>query len=245
MKKIISALLTVVIFAVPVISFAAVHNNDQYSPATLSIVNKTTTQAGTTTATGTMAVVARGTSTPSPATVVINGSAEVIVSGERRAYHIVWKNTSGGALKNVVVRTMLPSTVNFEGVTLGAYSKADNAVAIDIKDLAVGASGETFIFATANNSLVDGQLVVITASMVYTTMANVQGDVIAYTTHKGAHSSAFVIEAVTNSLGASLSGSGSFLPTTFFGWMLLVILVLILVLLGNHLYGRFSGEAKH
>jgi hypothetical protein len=43
---------------------------------------------------------------------------------------------------------------------------------------------------------------------------------------------------------ASQFGAGSFLPTTLFEWMILAILTLLLMLLGNHLYGRFLG-AKH
>ncbi len=193
-------------------------------------------------------VVARGVSTQSLATLTISGGAEVITNGEKRAYHITWKNTSGGVLKNVVVRVTLPPVMNFEVATLGAYSKADNTVTVDIKDLAVGASGETFVFATSDNSLVDSQLVVVTANMVYTTMANIQGDVIAYTTHKGVRSAVIatetVIEKTTSSLGANILDTGSFLPTTLLGWIILLLLILMLIFLGNYLYGRCSKE-KH
>ncbi len=195
--------------------------------------------------TRTVAVIARGISTQSLATITINGGAEVITNGEKRAYHVTWRNTNGSALKNVVVRVTLPKVMNFESATIGAYSKEDNTVTVEVKDLVVGASGETFVFATADNGLVDGQLVVITASMVYTTISDIQGDAIAYTTHKGVHTTVSAIEKETNNLGANLFGAGEFLPTTLFGWMLLFILVLILVLLGNHVYGRFSGSKAH
>jgi hypothetical protein len=75
---------------------------------------------------------------------------------------------------------------------------------------------------------------VVTANMVYTSLSNVQGDVVAYVTHH--------VERTQTALGASVFGLGAFLPTTLFGWMILVILVLILVLLGNHVYGRFSDS---
>ena len=49
------------------------------------------------------------------------------------------------------------------------------------------------------------------------------------------------------SLGANVLNSGSFLPVNIFGWLLLIILTLVLVLLGQHLYSKFTEkkEEKH
>ncbi len=59
----------------------------------------------------------------------------------------------------------------------------------------------------------------------------VQVDSVTEVTHRG--------DAEQSALGAS-----SFLPTTIFGWIILLLLILTLILLGNYLYGRFSKE-KH
>ncbi|MBI5400569.1 MAG: hypothetical protein HZB12_00420 [Candidatus Yonathbacteria bacterium] len=178
-------------------------------------------------------VVNRGSSAQSLVALSLDGGSEVIAGGDKRSYHVVWKNESAQSLKNVVLRVIFPQTMNFESATNGAFSAADNAVILDIKTLAPSESGDVFITATADRALKAGELVVITANMVYTSADGVQGDAIAYVTHRA--------DMATSALGASIFGAGSFLPTTLLGWITLIMLVLILVLLGNHLYGRFAG----
>lgn len=194
---------------------------------TLSAPVRTTTVQTTT-------VINRGSSTQSLVSLAIDGGAEVIVSGEKRSYHITWKNESAQSLKNVVLRVTLPSSMNFESATNGSYSSADNTVTVDLKTLASKQDGELFVFAIANRKLAQGPLIVVAANMVYTDARGVQGDAIAYATHRG--------EVAQSSLGANLFGAGSFLPSSLFEWILLLILVLVLVLLANHLYGRFADE---
>ena len=41
-------------------------------------------------------------------------------------------------------------------------------------------------------------------------------------------------------LGASVFGSGSFFPINLFGWLILLILILMLILLSKHAYGQFK-----
>lgn len=184
----------------------------------------------------TTTIINRGGEVQSLASLAIDGGAEMIASGEKRSYHITWKNESAQPLKNVVLRVTLPSSMKFESATNGSYSSTDNAVTVDLKTLASKSGGELFVFATADRRLAQGQLVVVTANMVYTDARGVQGDAIAYAMHRG--------ESTQSALGASLFGAGSFLPTSLFEWILLLILVLVLVLLGNHLYGRFSKEDR-
>lgn len=162
----------------------------------------------------------------------IEGGAEMIMSGEKRTYHVTWKNTSSQALNNVVLRVTFPGAMNVESATKGSFSSADNSVVVDLKTLAAGETGDTFIFTTAGRGLKAGELLVVAANMVYTNKSGVQGDALAYMTHRA--------EVAQNALGASVFGAGSFTPTTLLGWVSLLGLVLVLVLLGNHLYGKFS-----
>lgn len=182
----------------------------------------------------TTTIINRGSSTQPLVSLAIDGGAEIIASGEKRGYHITWKNESAQSLKNVVLRVTLPSSMKFDGATNGSYSSVDNAVTVDLKTLASKESGDVSVFATAGRSLKQGEVVVVTANMVYTDVNGVQGDAVAYAMHRG--------QVSQNSLGANLFGAGSFLPTSIFEWVLLLILVLVLVLLANHLYGRFSKE---
>lgn len=184
----------------------------------------------------TVTVVDRGTGTESLITLTVDGGDETIAVGEKRVYHVVWKNESAKTLRNVVLRVTFPQAMTVESATRGSFSSTDNAVVVDVKTLAPEEKGETFIFATAGKDLKLGQLIVVTANMVYTSVAGIQGDAIAYVTHR------VVAEGFTSGLGANIFGAGSFLPETLLGWMILVILVLALVLLGNHVYGRFGNS---
>lgn len=181
----------------------------------------------------TTTVISRGSGVTSQVALSIEGGEEMIGSGEKRTYRVTWKNQSGQNLKNVVLRVTFPAAMNIDSATKGAFSAADNSVVVDLKTLTPNESGDAFIFATTDRGIKAGQLLVITANMVYTNANGVQGDVIAYLTHRA--------EMAQGALGASVFGAGEFIPTTLFEWVLLLILVLVLVLLGNHLYGRLSG----
>ncbi|MFZ2831684.1 MAG: hypothetical protein WAZ40_00860 [Minisyncoccia bacterium] len=186
----------------------------------------------------TTVVITRGSAEQSLVALSIEGGDEIIGANEKRVYHVTWKNESNESLKNVVLRVVFPEALIVDSATKGSYSKADNSVVIDLKTLAPGESGDTFIFATTARSIKGGELLVVTANMVYTGNNNIQGDAIAYLTHRGGDT-----PSVLNT-GANVFGAGSFVPSTLFEWLILMILVLILVLLGNHLYGRFTDE-KH
>jgi len=174
--------------------------------------------------------------TQSPMSLTIEGGAEMIGNGEKRTYRVAWKNESSQILRNTVLRVVFPKSMNIDSATSGVFSKEDNSVLVDIKTLAPGDSGDTFIFATAGHGMKAGETLVVTAYIVFTVDKGVQGDAIAYVVHK--------TENTQTNLGASVLTAGEFIPTTLFEWILLMILVLVLVLLGNHLYGRISGE-KH
>ncbi|MBI3634478.1 MAG: hypothetical protein HY228_02560 [Candidatus Yonathbacteria bacterium] len=178
-------------------------------------------------------IITTGGETKSLVSLTIDGGAEIIVGGEQRGYRVTWKNESTQNLKDVVLRVVFPSSMPIVSADKGIISKADNALNIEVGVLAKGDTGEVFVTATADRGIVKGQLIVVTANMVYTNSAGAQGDAVAYVIQHG--------EQIEKSsvLGASLFGSGAFLPTTLFGWILLVLLLLVLVLLGNNIYGRF------
>jgi hypothetical protein len=126
--------------------------------------------------------------------------------------------------------------MNFRGASTGSFASDNNMLTIDAGTLAPGAIGEATITAIMDRDMETGVLVVVTANLVYTDTKSAQGDAIAYVTHR--------VEQTGNGQRASPFGAGSFLPTTLFEWMILAILVLLLVFLGNHLYGRFSGVKR-
>ncbi len=167
-----------------------------------------------------------------PVTLTIDGGSDSLSSGESRGYRVTWRNDSNRNLRNVALRISFPRSMNFESTNIGAYSAADNTVVVDVKFLNAGETGEAFVSAIADKNLKSGELVVVTANMVYTDTDGTQSDAVAYVVHHGITSQ--------NVLGANLFGSGAFLPSTILEWSILFILLLLLILAGNHLYGRFS-----
>ncbi len=177
-------------------------------------------------------IVQNNVAQPSLIALSIDGGSSVITNGSNRSYRIVWKNESTQQLKDVVLRVNFPPMINVESATRGVFSAENNTVTIDVKTLSPSESGETTISTIVDKRLKTAGIVVVTANMVYTNIANIQSDVIAYVTH--------TIESASTVLGANVFGSGSFVPTTLLEWIILFILVLILVLLGNNLYGRLA-----
>ncbi|MEK7460492.1 MAG: hypothetical protein AAB628_03005 [Patescibacteria group bacterium] len=188
------------------------------------------------TTTRTTTIINRGTGVQSLVMLTVDGGSETILPGESRSYRIEWKNESNQDLKKVVLRVLLPASVAFKSADSGVFTPADNTLTLDIKSLDAGESGDLTLTGTVNNKVPEGELVVVVANLVYTTPSNIQGDALAYATHKALRAQSLV--------GANVFGAGSFLPTTLFGWISLFALMLLLILLAEMLYGRFAGKPK-
>ena len=205
--------------------------------ATVSVGNPTTvttTVVPTNTVRNVTTVINRATGNQSLITLSIDGGTESISAGEKRTYNVTWKNDSDQTLTNVVLRIVFPQSMTFDSTTAGAFTSGDNTVTVDLKSLTPGETGSMSVAGVVYSSLKADELVVVTANMVYTDASNIQDSVTAYMTHRGNSQSV---------LGASIFGAGSFLPTTLFGWLILFILVLAIVLLADYYYGRRKQRA--
>ncbi|OGI92489.1 hypothetical protein A2933_01115 [Candidatus Nomurabacteria bacterium RIFCSPLOWO2_01_FULL_46_18] len=176
--------------------------------------------------------IVRGVSTSPLVMLTIDGGAELITVGERRYYQVTWENVSSQTLEKVVLRVLLPQTMVFEGANRGEFSGADNSLNLDIGTLRPGEGDDLFMVASAGRNIQDGELIVIVANLIYTDPSGLQGDALAYATHRMANAGSV--------LGASALFGGDFLPNTFFGWLVLLILLLILIALIRHLYNQFT-----
>ena len=184
----------------------------------------------------TTTVITTGGQAQSLVMLTIDGGVEMIGAGEKRTYHVKWKNESNQSLKNVVLQVTFPASMQIVSATKGSYSSSDNSVVVDLKTLAPQEQGEAFIFVTTSMLQKSGDVLVVVANMVYTSASDIQGDAIAYVMHRA--------EMIQNFNSATVLGAGAFVPGSLFEWLLLIILILILVLLANHLYGRFSGDRR-
>lgn len=206
-----------------IVSFVA---QTQYTPVVVTPTYKASTVYKKVT------TVTTGEGVSSLVLLTIDGGSETIARGEQRSYHVKWENKSTQTLKNVVLRVAFPQQMTVRSTDKGSISPSDNSVAIELGTLAPGDDGDIFVTAISSRSLNQGELVIVTAHMVYTTAKNIQGDAVAYVTQHGSYAQ--------NVLGASIFDSGAFLPATLYGWLLLLILLLVLILLGNTLYGRMT-----
>src|SRR3990167_5548549 len=114
----------------------------------------------------------------------IDGGAELITSGEKRYYQVTWENVSSQTLQKVVLRVLLPQTMIFEGANKGGFSSTDNSLNLDIGTLRPGEGDDLFMVASAGHDIEDGELIVIVANLVYTDSSGLQGDALAYATHR-------------------------------------------------------------
>lgn len=161
----------------------------------------------------------------------IDGGAEIITAGDSRYYHVTWQNISNQVLTDVFLRVLLPQTMLFQGATKGAFSAADNSLNLDIGTLYPGQGDDLYLVASAKPGTRDGEMIVVTANLVYTDQAGIQDNALAYATHRYTTAAAV--------LGASVFGAGTFLPTSLLGWLILLLLLILLAwLIGRLLNDR-------
>ncbi len=161
----------------------------------------------------------------------ITGEDDTVVRGDTETYTVTWRNRSNQDLRNVVLRVIIPQSLSFESSDDGSYSKIENTLTYLIGDLEAGEEGELNLALKGVSTLKSEDLVVTTASMVYTDEVDVQGDALAYTTQKVSLSSV---------LGASVGCSS--MPLALIGWLILIILVIIMIILIQHLYKKMSNK---
>lgn len=206
-----------------------------YTPTTIIPTTITTPPANTSTVVNRTVYVNNTTGTKSLVLLTIDGGRESIASGERRGYTVTWKNVSNQNLTNVILRVLFPASMNVETATKGSFKKEDNTLTLDIRTLSPNETEEMFITASTKIGLKEQELVVVVANLVFTDKSNTQHDALAYATHR--------VENNVNVLGANAFFAGAFLPSGIFGWLLLLILILIMTLLIKHLYQQ-SNEKR-
>jgi hypothetical protein len=152
-------------------------------------------------------------------------------------YTISYHNISSKVLEKSVLQFNHPKEITYLTSSRGEYSLSDRTITIDLGNIQPGEQGVITIHARVNNTAVEGNLTVATATVVYTNSAShAQEDAIAY-------SLVTVSNDCPSVLGASVFGFGSFLPSTLLGWLLLILVILALIVLGRHLYKKNDQPA--
>ena len=159
----------------------------------------------------------------------LSSNLEKASIGDTVTYTVSYKNNSGKDLKNVVMQVQLPKEVEFKSSTLGGYSKSSHSVVVSVETLPKEAKGEFFIIVDVLKSA-QGESVII-ASLLglhdHPTNLGEKVDSLQYS----------IIEIVSGNSNQSASSifSGKFFPTSFVGWLLIVLIIFFIVLIARKL----------
>lgn len=190
--------------------------------------NSTTTNTTNNTTNNT---VNNSTSKPSLVFLSVSRDGETLRQGDTVEYNVIYRNTSGKNLRNVVIRIAIPKEFEFVDTNRGSFSKESNMIVAN-GFLNPNESGEIRFRVKIEDKASINKVVVVTANAAYTIVDNnTQEEVFAYSTN--------TISGKENdsNLGAlALFGGDGFLPDTLLGWLLLVLAVMGLILLGKRAY---------
>ena len=171
-----------------------------------------------------------------PFTVTIDNPAPVIVPGDKVTYTIHYRNDSGSTVRGATLDVYIPTGMIIEGYSQ-TCTVSGNTVKLSIGDVASGQSGQVQVIGKIDKSVLDDEQLITRATLGYNDATNVHRE-----------SSVTTVSTVntdenTNTVGVSdksdkdaefaaaakegTSRGLSFLPDTFFGWLLLLLLIII------------------
>jgi hypothetical protein len=151
--------------------------------------------------------------------------------GDQLRYTVSYKNISGRTLSDAILHIQIPLDERFISTTDGLYSSGDHSVIVDLDTLSVGEGGEVSVLVAIANTVRMGDILPIEATLSFT-----QGS-----SNSREDASVFATTEISNRNGSNLAAgvlfSGfSFFPNTFWGWLILIALIYVLVLIGTRLY---------
>ncbi len=151
--------------------------------------------------------------------------------GDQLRYTVSYKNISGRTLSDVMLHIQIPLDERFMSATHGAYSSGDHSVVVDLDTLSVGERGEVSVLVAIANTVRIGDTLPIEATLSFTQgSSNSREDASVFATTEISNRNSSNLAA-----GALFSGF-SFFPNTFWGWLILIALIYVLVLIGTRLY---------
>jgi hypothetical protein len=162
-----------------------------------------------------------------------NCNNQVLRPGDTLQCTVHWKNVSQKNLTNVLLRVGFPEELEFKSATFGNFSPVDNAVVVEIGNLAPQQEGSmTFTTVVGINAEL-GKIIVIASNLVYSYIGDngalAQEEVFSYSEHS--------IQSNLGSIaGAAIFANGSFVPTSLMGWLLLILLILLILLAAKMVY---------
>jgi uncharacterized repeat protein (TIGR01451 family) len=178
-----------------------------------------------------------------PFTVTIDNPAPIVAPGDKVTYTIRYRNDSGATVRGAVLEVYIPAGMIIEGYSQ-TCTVSGNTVRLNIGDVTPGQSGQVQVIGKIDSGVLDGEQLVTRAVVSYrdassvaressaTTMSTVDRD--GNTVTSGSNNDAEFAAAASEGTSRGLS----FLPDTFFGWLLLLLLIIILAIFVKRLLAK-------
>lgn len=152
-----------------------------------------------------------------------NGETQVN-QGDTVTIKVRYENNSSKSYSDGMIEIYLPDQYTFESTSKGVYDKVDNVVAISLRDFPAGGFGTAIVSAKATGKAGDLDQAVSQASLKISGINLKVTDIDEY------------VAGSNSLLGASASSSGSFLPASLIGWILLFIILAAIVIIGRRYF---------
>ena len=176
-------------------------------------------------------------SVPSLLALRIDNKNENACSGDNLDYNFTYQNVSAKTINNVILQIILPSEISFAHSSAGSFDKDTNTITVNIGTLSPNQTGSMTVSGTMGTIAQGKDIVVVTGRMAYThPTSGAQEEAIAYSiTHPSTCRN-------NNGLGAAALFGTGFYPTTLFGWLLLILVILLLVFIAREVYTRARNK---
>lgn len=194
--------------------------------SSVTYVGGTGTGTGGTTTTTTNRVagngtVATGNSATSGVLLTIINQGDKLRVGDTVEYIINYTNGTGKILSNALLTVTVPQGFTAKQATQGRMASF-NSMEASLGELAPGQSGSIYLEAVVDQNAPQGDTLVSTATLAFELPDKTHDSAVAYVLNH--------VVGGTNSLGGLALGAG-FFPTTIFGWLITIIIILALILI--------------
>ncbi|MFA6325074.1 MAG: hypothetical protein WCX46_02495, partial [Candidatus Paceibacterota bacterium] len=148
-------------------------------------------------------------------------------------YLVTLKNNTSSDIKNIKINIQLPEGVDFRESDLGEETN-NNTITFETNILRIGENRSINVIGKINPSASSRDILITTAIMSYVEAnSGIEKNSVAYVTNN-----------IISNLGLeanSIFGVG-FLPSTFLGWIILILIILLIIAIGRKIYKNYKTE---
>jgi uncharacterized repeat protein (TIGR01451 family) len=166
--------------------------------------------------------------------------------GDEINYTVTYQNIGTGSISNLVLRLDLPYEVTYLFSNPNNQTISGNTLIFNLGTLRANGTGTVTVRVRVRDDAAPGALLNFPAVLSYTDPSGYPQSVSANVSAQVWRDGILIQEPENRTvvpLGASIFGAG-FWPTSLFGWLLFLILILVLIALVRSLYGGTTPFAK-